>query len=289
MAGRKVTGRGARARVEALGERGREWVEHQDPASRRGVAIETWRRYRSVDGPLQSLLLALYLLIAVVPAVLVLEEYLESSPAALANHLVRHYSLSGQTATLLRGVLVQDKTHELGSALLAIAGALFFGLGFGRVLQLVHARAWRIPLQQRQVDQSRYAAVLLVLYGLLLLLLVQTTEIAGRPSWAGLAIAPGWIVLLVWYFVWVPRLLLHKLISTRDLLPGAAVTALGLVLLMLLSSFVLELWVDFYARDYGGLGVVMAIFFWIGFSATIIVGATCLGASLAARRALRQP
>jgi hypothetical protein len=29
----------------------------------------------------------------------------------------------------------------LGSALLAIAGALFFGVGFGRVMQLVHVRA----------------------------------------------------------------------------------------------------------------------------------------------------
>ena len=33
---------------------------------------------------------------------------------------------------------------------------------------------------------------------------------------------------------------------------------------MLLSSFVMEPWVDLYASDYGGLGVVMALFFWIG-------------------------
>ena len=35
----------------------------------------------------------------------------------------------------------------------------------------------------------------------------------------------------------------------------------------------MELWVDFYARDYGGFGVVMAIFFWIGFSSFVIVAA----------------
>ena len=38
-------------------------------------------------------------------------------------------------ASLMHGVLEEGKAHELGSALLAIAGALFFGLGFGRVLQ----------------------------------------------------------------------------------------------------------------------------------------------------------
>src|SRR5438094_1642786 len=162
----------ARARAAAVSRRGREWVDRQDPGSPTGVVIGAWRRYDAVDGPLQSALLSLYILVAVVPALLVIEEYLETNPAALANHMAHHYGLSAPTASLLRGVLSQDRTHELGSALLAIAGALFFGLGFGRVLQLVHARAWRIALPSRQTDQARYAVVLLGLYGLILLLLV---------------------------------------------------------------------------------------------------------------------
>ena len=56
--------RRARAGVTALPRRGREWVERQDPASPSGVAINVWRRYRAVDGPLQSALLSLYVLIA---------------------------------------------------------------------------------------------------------------------------------------------------------------------------------------------------------------------------------
>ena len=45
--------------------------------------------------------------------------------------------------------------HELGSALFATAGALFFGLGFGRVLQRVHARARPLPLPKRGVAARR--------------------------------------------------------------------------------------------------------------------------------------
>src|SRR5262249_31090139 len=115
-----------RTRAGAVVDHGREWVAHQDPSSRPGVAIGAWRRYREVDGPLQSLLLTSYILLAVVPALLVMEEYLNSHPAALANHLVHHYGLSNTTGDLLRSVLVHDREHELGSALLAIAGALFF-------------------------------------------------------------------------------------------------------------------------------------------------------------------
>jgi membrane protein len=278
----------AEARVAALSQRGRAWVERQDPGSPSGVAIGAWRRYRAVDGPLESALLSLYVLVAIIPALLVMEEYLDAHPAALANDLVHHYQLNASTAELLRNVLVQDRTHELGSALFAVAGALFFGLNFGRVLQSVHARAWQISLPTRQSDQALYAAVLLGVYGLILLLLVQLSELRGSPSWVGTTLAVGWVGLLVVFFTWAPWLLTHKLVSRRDLLPGAVLTSLGVVVLMLVSSYVMEFWVNLYASDYGGLGVILAIYFWIAFSAAVIVGAASLAPLLAERRNLRR-
>jgi membrane protein len=277
---------GAKNRVESVSRRGRDWVDRQDPGSRPGVLIGAWQRYQAVEGPLQSLLLTAYTVIAILPALLVLEEYLDSNPRALANHLVRHFDFTDTTAVLLRSVLVKTKQHELSTALLAIAGALFFGLNFGRVLQLLHSRAWRISLPKRTSDAWRYAAVLLGLYGMILVLLLQNEELAGDPSWAALTIAPGWIALLAGYFTWAPSLLTHRAISARDLLPGAALTAVALVALMIFSSYVLERWIDFYAADYGGFGVVMAIFFWIGFGSTIVVVAASLSPALAARRTL---
>jgi membrane protein len=280
--------RNARPGAWAPSQSARGWIARQEPASPAGVAIGAWRRYRAVDGPLQSALLSLYLLVAVFPAVLVMEEYLDADPAALANHLVRHYGLNVSTAGLLRDVLSQGRAHELGSALLAIASALFFGLNFGRVLQLVHARAWQISLPTRLKDEGLYAGVLLGVYGLLLVLLVQLSELRGSPRWAGIVLALGWIGLLVVFFVWAPWLLTHKQITRRNLLPGAVLTAAGLVGLMFASSFVMEYWVNLYARDYGGLGVVLAIYFWIAFSSGVIVAAASLSPPLAERRNLRR-
>ena len=276
---------GLRTRLDGLGE----WVDRQDSSSKRGFAIAAWKRFEGIDGPLQSLLLSTYILLAIVPALLVMVEYLEQDPAALANHIARHYGLTDGTGSLVRGVFVADRTHELGSAVLAILGALFFGVGFGKVLQLVHARAWELPLRPSPKDQGRYATVLVVLYGLIFLLLVQAKELAGGPSWEGLAVAPGWIALLVFYFAWAARLLTHKLLTWNDVLPGAALTGVGIVVLMILSSRLIEPWVDFYARDYGGFGVVMAIFFWIGFSSFVIVASASLGPVLAARRTSAAP
>ena len=79
---------------------------------------------------------------------LVVEIYLERNPAAFANSADPSLWAERQTAELIRSVLVQERTHELGSAVLAIAGALFFGVAFGRVLQLVYIRGWSLSLVQ---------------------------------------------------------------------------------------------------------------------------------------------
>src|SRR6476646_7971405 len=112
--------RGARERLAAASLRSHEWADRQDPASASGVAIGAWRRYRAVDGPLQSALLSLYVLVAVLPALLVIEEYLDPHPNALAHHRAHHFGLNAATSELLQSVLVEGHAHELGSALLAI-------------------------------------------------------------------------------------------------------------------------------------------------------------------------
>jgi membrane protein len=280
--------RRAEAEIESLERRGQEWEDRQDPASVPGVCVGAWRCYQWVDGQLQTALLSLYIMIAVLPALLVMDAYFQSDPAALAKDLIRHYGLNASAAALVRGVLVADKQHVLVSALIAAAGVLIAGVGFGRVLQLVHVRAWRLRHDHSGLgEQFRFAAVLLGLYVLIMLLLFQLKELSGAPPWAAPLVAPGWVVVVAGFFVWAPWMLTHKRIHARDLVPGAVLTALGLVALMLASSFVGQLWLNFYANGYGGLGVVLAIYFWIVLGSAVIVWTASLSPSLAERRALR--
>jgi uncharacterized BrkB/YihY/UPF0761 family membrane protein len=95
------------------------------------------------------------------------------------------------------------------------------------------------------------------------------------------------MVLLVAFFNWAPRYLTYNLLTYRDLLPCAVLTAGGLIVLMIASRYLMEWWVNWYAMDYGGFGVVMALFFWIAFSSTVIVWAASLAPALAERRELR--
>ena len=240
-----------------------------------------------MDGPLQSALLSLYILVAVLPSLLVMEEYLNDNPRALADNVIRHYGFDEQTSTLFRGMFANTANHRLGSALLAVAGALFFGLGFGRVLQIIYVRAWRLSLPARRSDQARYATVLAGVYGLLLLFLVQVKELIDAPLWLVATLAPGWAGVLFLFFLWAARMLTYTLVPTRDLAPAAAATAIGLVALMGLSRLLFQFWLNLYAADYGAFGGVMAIYFWILFSAAVIVATASLSPALAERRRLR--
>lgn len=278
----------ARAKLGAASQRGQEWVDRQDPGSRRGVAIGAWRRYRAVDGPLQTALLSIYILVAIVPALLVLEEYLDPHPNSLANSIVHHFKLDASTSQLIHNVLGDGRSHELGSALVAIASALVFGIGFGRVLQLVHARAWQLDLRTGVSDQLGYGAVLAGLYGLLLLLLLQLNDFHPRSAVVKALLGIGWAGFLILFFVAVPWVLTHKQIALRDLVPGAVLTALGLVVLTVVSRYVMQFWIDLYARDYGGFGVVLAIYFWIVLCSGVIVWAASLSPALAERREVRR-
>jgi uncharacterized BrkB/YihY/UPF0761 family membrane protein len=58
---------------------------------------------------------------------------------------------------------------------------------------------------------------------------------------------------------------------------------------MFLSSVAMASWVDLYAADFAGLGVVMALFFWLALSSTVIVAAASLSPSLAERRESLRP
>ena len=213
--------------------------------------------------------------------------YVAQDPSGLADHATKRLGLTGTTATLVHSVLSGAATNKLGSTLIAIANIVIFGLGYGRVLQLVHARAWGIELPARWLtDQMRYLETLLVLLLIPLLYSVQTKLLDGRPAWIEWVLAPVWLVILCGYFVWMPRELLHRRVSVRDVLPGAIFTTLALIGLRILSSFLLVRWLVWYAQYYGGLGIVMAAFFWLMIGATILVIAAAISPALAERRDL---
>jgi uncharacterized BrkB/YihY/UPF0761 family membrane protein len=276
-------------RATAASQKGKRWVEGQDPASSAGVAIGWFRRYAAADGQLYAVLLTAYFFLTLLPAALVMSSYLESDPNAFATHVIHRLGLHGATETLFRGVLQGASAQKLGASLIALGSIAVFGLGIGRVLQLAHARAWGLDLRKARIrDQARYVQILLALLGMIFLWALQGKLLRGEPAWIGWVLAPLWLVLIFAFFVWMPRLLLHREVARRDIVPGAVFTLLGLLGTRLLSSYLFVNWLEWYGKYYGGLGIVMALFFWVTIPATILVLAAALSPAFAQRRDLRQ-
>jgi membrane protein len=277
----------AYTRGNAVYEHGRLWIENQEPDSRKGATIGWFRRYQAADGQLYAVLLSAYFFLTVIPVLLVAASYVYSDPTALADRLERRLGLHGQTADLFSTIMVGVGEHKLSAVAIAIIDLFFFGLGFARVFQLVQARSWGIDLRKRVIaDQANYATVLAAIVFAVFLFIIQTKELKGDPAWIGWLLDIGWVALLLGFFVWAPRLLLHHRVAARDLLPGAVFTVLGLVGLRLISSLLLTHWLNWYSTTYGAFGIIIAIFFWIILEGTLLVLAAALSPALAQRRDL---
>ncbi len=282
------TAASVQTRGEAVAERGRLWIENQEPSTRKGATIGWVRRYQAADGQLYAVLLSAYFFLTMLPVFLVTASYVYKDPTALSDRIERRLRLHGTTATLFSSVMLGTGEHKISAVLIAIIDLFFFGLGFARVLQLAHARSWAIDLGKSVIaDQARYAEVLAAMVLGAILFVFQAKELRGDPAWIGWILDIGWLALLLAFFVWTPRLLLHHRVSARDLVPGAVFTVLGLVLLRLISGLLLTHWLNWYSTTYGAFGIVIAIFFWVILIGTILILSAALSPALAHRRGLR--
>ena len=245
------------------------------------------RRYQASNGQLFAVLLSAYLLLTLIPVFLVTASYAYKDPTALADRIEHRLRLKGTTAQLFSSVMVGTGEHKFSAVLIAIVDLFFFGLGFPRVLQIVHARSWGIDLGKSVLaDQARYVEVLVALVlGAALFVARRRRCEESRPGSAGSSISAGWRCCS-------PsssgRRGSCSITASRRAIscPGAVFTVLGLVILRLISVLLLTHWLNWYSTTYGAFGIIIAIFFWIILIGTVLVLAAALSPALAERRDL---
>jgi membrane protein len=267
--------------------RGQAWVETRDPASRSGATIGWFKRYRAADGQLYAVLLSAYFFLTMVPLLILETSYVFRDPHAYAIRLSARLGLNGETQRLVVSVLDGSSNHKLTALVLAIVNLFLFGVGFGRVLQLAHARAWGLDLRGSALaDQGTYYGILVALTVLTFTYVIQLRVLNDSPAWIGWSLDVGWLVVLVAFLVLAPWFLLHRRVPWRDIVPGALFTVVCFAGLRVVSGLFLTRWLNSYSGTYGSLGIVMAIFFWLVVYSTVLVLAAALSPALAHRRDL---
>jgi membrane protein len=240
--------------------RGERWLERQAGGRLGSLILGCVLRYmESSENSAEALVLGTFL--SVVPALLAiyaLSDLSAGSGNGIAQHLIYRLHIHAPAARLVSSAFGSETSNAAAATVIGLLGFVIFGLGLGKIVQRVYARAWRIEVRSL-ADRWRFGLWFVVST---ILLGVQVTEESLVSSVGWVLASPIGLVVLVSFWLWTPWLLLHRRISLRRLLPGALLAAVVYMLAATVSEFVLGYWITDNGRFFGSFGVVLALVAW---------------------------
>jgi len=240
--------------------RGERWLERRAGGRPGSLVLGCVLRYaESSENSAEALVLGTFL--SVVPALLAvyaLSDLSAGSGNGIAQHLIYRLHIHAPAARLVSSAFGSETSNAAAATVIGLLGFVIFGLGLGKIVQRVYARAWRIEVRSL-ADRWRFALWFVVST---ILLGLQVTEESLVSSLGWVLASPIGLVVLVAFWLWTPWLLLHRKISLRRLLPGALLVAAVYMFAVTVSEFVLGYWITDNGRFFGSFGVVLALVAW---------------------------
>ncbi|AUG81667.1 hypothetical protein CFP65_7062 [Kitasatospora sp. MMS16-BH015] len=238
---------------------------------------EAWERGKSVELLQRSMAFAALFFVTLVPLLVVIAAAFPARNSGITEWITEALGLSGRGADAVRALFasrgqVLSTTTAFGLAALAV-----FGISLMAAIQGVYERIWGL-------DRGPWHAVwrqvlgLAGLTGYIVLAGWSGTTPLAQPALRILGSTVGGLLLF-----WVlPYLLLAGRVPSRQLLPGAVATMLGLAGLRLFSRWVFAPLLVSNAVSYGTVGTVLVVQSWL-----IGVGYTVYGGALVGRAVVR--
>ena len=274
---------GILGRVQRLGTRpGLGWLD---------TAARVQARFTFDNGRYLAGAISLAVLIALFPLML-----LALSIAGFINHgytdvpgtVIRHLGLNGAAAREITNALHAADRRRQAAGLIGIAGLIWSGFGLIRALQYSYNQIWHV--RAHGVRDS--------LAGIGWLVGAAALFVASSTATALVAVLPAWLSPLalvvatatnVALFLWSDKVLPHRDIGWRALLPGAVFGGIGLEVLKFFGGFYLPALVKHSSQLYGSIGVVFALIAWLLLFGHLVVYASTLNAVLNERRHVVRP
>ncbi len=196
-----------------------------------------------------------------------------------AAAIVKRLGLSGAAAQSMREVFAPSPTVAHSVTAIGFVLVVFSALSLARALQRMYELSYELPA----------AGIRGTPWHLLWIAMIPA-YLTVRPLVSG--IAGGWwhVVgsLLVGVVAWLatPYVLLGRRLQWQELLPGAALAALGMTALMAFSVVYLPHSLGASAKQFGTIGVAFALLSWLVLAGFVLVGSAAGGA--VARRLLNE-
>jgi membrane protein len=191
----------------------------------------------------------------------------------ILDSALAHFPLIGDEIERTQGRL-EGSGLALG---IGVAGALWAGLGVSGSLEDAMDRIWGVPRRDRPGPLSgrlRGLALLLVL-GAATLVATGLGSVASSTGLVGPALRAvmivGWLAINFGLFLVAFRVLTSRSLGWGEVLPGAAVAAVGWACLQALGGWFVGHEVQGASATYGTFALVIGLLSWIYLSAVLVL------------------
>jgi membrane protein len=263
-----------RKRLEAFSRRrGFGWLR---------IALALQARYGELNGNYLASAVTLAAFMSLFPLLLVAASvlgFIVSGKPDVASKLIENMGLTGSAADTVRQMISSAENSRQAASIIGLGGLLWTGLGLVAAMQYAVNTPWQIT--GRGMKDKLSALLWLAGFGPLFL---ATFGVAAVLNFLPALLSPlGVLVGLALntaMWLWTFKVLLHRKVGWRALLPGAILGGVGLEVLKLVGAVYVPRLVTSASALYGSLGVVFAILAWMLFFGRLIVYASTLNVVL---------
>ncbi|MBB5153020.1 YihY/virulence factor BrkB family protein [Saccharopolyspora phatthalungensis] len=247
------------------------------------MTVAVFRKFGEDRSANLASMLAFWAFFSIFPLLLVLVTLLGFLlPVSMKDRVL---SSAATMLPLLDPATVQGLSGAWWALILGVVTALWSGLRVVRVAQAALNSVWGLPFARHPtiVQQIVRGVAMLATVGVGL---VVSTLVNGYVSGAAAGIDLGWFGRLLGYliaiildlglFVAAFRLLTHRQVTTRDVLPGAALCGVLFFVLQTASSLIISRFLHTAQSTYGPFATVITMLWWFYLQSVI----TLLGAQL---------
>jgi membrane protein len=239
-----------------------------------------WLRLREVEFLDRAVVLAAQAFLALLPMVIVVAAVLPTQAGQAILGVARNrLGLTGTTQEAL-GDLVAARGEIQGSVgIISVLLLIVTATSFTRALQRVYERAWRLPRAGAR-ESWRGLVWLVGVIAYLWMIGFAARLTAGLPyATPARALAAVAAAFCLWW--WSQRMLTARRVRWRALIPGAALSAFGMLTLGVLSAGIVPRMIASNQRMLGPSGAIFALVSWLIVIGTVLVVTATIGAVLA--------
>jgi uncharacterized BrkB/YihY/UPF0761 family membrane protein len=288
----------AAGRIRRLAGHGHQWLTSQ-PARlqqelqarrQRSAMVDAGFQVQELDtrvgGGILAGALAFRIFLFMVPVVYVIFTVLGSLSRALGHDPAQLAKNAGITGILADTVVkvADQSTWTLATLVLGAVVTMFItASSLLKALYVVHWLIWRIPRVKPTGLPPTLALIGLALAGSALGVAINDVRSVTGAAGAFLAVLLTTALSFAGWW-WVSWKLPHAPVPARALIPGAALMAVGAVVLQLLTTYWIGNLVARKTSTYGAVGIALAVLLWVYVLGRIMVGSAGLNAALYYRR-----